>query len=68
MACEECNRPMHEQYKRYLGHWYCFHPGSTCGKNICHTPIEDYGNYAAHNKILSEAKTPKWCPLTTKEV
>lgn len=66
MACNGCNHPMHEQYKNYPGHWYCFHP-KTCGKTICHTPKEDYDNFDAHRQVLEEAKDPKWCPLKSKK-
>ena len=62
MACDNCRYPMHEQFRNYLGHWYCFCPGLTIGRTICHTPIEDYGNYEAHKRVLMESKTPKWCP------
>lgn len=63
MKCSECKHPMHEQFKRYPGHWYCFHSGEKCGSKICDTPAEDYDNFPAHNRLLAEAKTPKWCPL-----
>lgn len=65
MACEGCTHPLHEQYQRYPGHWYCFHP-MTCGKTICKTPPEEYNDFAANNARLAEAKTPKWCPLIGK--
>lgn len=62
LACEKCKYPMHEQYERYPGHWYCFRPGETCGKTICATPVEDWNDFRANNCSLKEAKTPKWCP------
>lgn len=62
MACEGCKHPMHEQYKNYPGHWYCFCPGPIIGRKICDTPVEEYGDIAANNKRLVEARTPKFCP------
>ena len=62
MDCAKCEHPQHEQYKGYLGHWYCFHR-ETCGKKICDTPVEEWGDFPTNNRRLAEAKTPKWCPL-----
>ena len=60
MACENCNKPRHEQYKGYLGYWRCLeHPDGKC---ILKTPVKDWGNYEAHNQMLAAAETPKWCP------
>jgi hypothetical protein len=55
---------MHEQFRNYPGHWYCFCPGPTIGRTICNTPVNDYGDREAHSKVLKEAKQPKWCPLS----
>lgn len=53
---------MHEQFRNYPGHWYCFAVGPKMGRTICHTPKEDFGNVEAHKKVLKEADQPKWCP------
>lgn len=62
MACIDCKHPVHEQYKNYPGHWYCFCPGNTMGRTICHTNAEDYKDIEKHKQALSQAKTPRWCP------
>ena len=67
MACEGCKFPMHDQFEGHPGRWYCFHLGPKHGCVICETPVEDHRDIAAHNKILDNAKTPKWCPLKKGE-
>lgn len=62
MACENCKYPMHEQFRHYQGHWYCFCPGKRCGKTICKTPVEEWDDITLNNRRLREAKTPNWCP------
>lgn len=59
MACDGCSYPMHEQFRNYPGHWYCFCPGPKIGHTICNTPVDDYGDVKAHGKTLKEAKQPK---------
>ena len=60
--CSNCQYPMHGQYKGYHGIWNCFHPGRTCGRTICQTPVEEWNNFPANNRRLAEAKVPSWCP------
>lgn len=62
MKCGEC-KAMHEQFKGYKGRWLCWRQGDTIGRTICETPVEDWGNEAAHNRLLNETPTPKWCPI-----
>lgn len=64
MACEGCKYPMHEQFRGYLGRWLCFSPEikNTGRRKICDTPVEEWGDTAANNRRLGEAKTPRWCP------
>lgn len=64
MACDNCRYPMHEQFRNYPGHWYCFCPGPKIGRTICNTPVEDYGDFEAHRRTLQESKHPQWCPLS----
>ena len=57
MACEGCKHPHHEQFAGYAGRWICFRPGKKCGKTICSTPPEEWGDFPANNRRLAEAKT-----------
>ncbi len=74
--CTGCRYSQHEQFKGYEGRWLCFCPFrdeiDESGEFtypaienpqilICKTPQEDFDDYKAHMKTLSEAKTPKWC-------
>lgn len=66
MRCAEC-KVMHEQFKNYKGRWMCWRPGDTMGRIICETPVADFDDKAAHNRVLEETPTPQWCPFKQSE-
>lgn len=61
VRCGQCEHAHHEQFEGYAGYWRCLYKGGE-GRTICETPVDEYGDNAAHDQLLEQTRTPTWCP------